>query len=287
MNGTIDVCDLLANDSSNPLGQEDCDGDGVINITECEDGTDPTDLCDYLLNSQTVDPSQEWLDTDCDGDGVTNEDEVDDGTDPQDPCDFDVSSQTIDPSEEWNELDCDGDGVNNDQEIEDDTDPTDLCDFDWENLDLSTVSQEWLDADCDCEGDGDGIPNGEEISDDNDNGIPDYMECNNGDISAEDDLEVFDIMTPNDDGLNDVLVIRGIQNYPVNTLEIYNRWGVKVYGVEGYGVNSNFFKGISDGRTTISRGEQLPIGTYYYILVYVNNEGVTKRLAGPLYINLK
>jgi gliding motility-associated-like protein len=92
-------------------------------------------------------------------------------------------------------------------------------------------------------------------------------------------------MTPNGDGLNDVFVIRGIHRFPNNTLEIFNRWGVKVYGVEGYGQDDKFFRGISEGRVTIDRGERLPVGTYYYVLNYVNDEGKSKRLAGPLYIN--
>ncbi len=331
MNGTFDICELLAGDPTNPLGQEDCDGDGVTNLSECENGTDPTDMCDFILDDQTVNPSQEWNDADCDGDGVTNGDEIEDGTDPLDSCDLVVSSQTVPPSPEWNEDDCDGDGVtngdevedntdpldscdlvvssqtlppspewdeddcdgdgvSNGQEIEDDTDPLDPCDYDFNSQDIDYdtqvvlgVSDEWLELDCD----GDGLPNGEEISDNNDNGIPDYDEVNNNDPDAEDDLEIFDIMTPNGDGLNDVFVIRGIHNYPNNTVQIFNRWGVQVYETTGYGINGNFFRGYSDGRTTISRGEKLPVGTYYYILVYENNEGITKKQAGPLYINVK
>ena len=331
MNGTFDICELLAGDPTNPLGQEDCDGDGVINITECEEGTDPSDPCDYIAADQTVDPSQEWNGLDCDGDGVTNGDELEDGTDPLDPCDLEVSSQTLPPSEEWNGLDCDGDGVTNGDELEDGTDPLDPCDLEVSSQTLPP-SEEWNDLDCDGDGvtngdeigdgtdpldpcdydfesqtidydipevigvdsgwleldcDNDGLPNGNEISDNNDNGIPDYDEINNSDPDAEDDLEIFDIMTPNGDGLNDVFVIRGIHNYPNNTVEIYNRWGVRVYETQGYGVNNNFFRGFSNGRTTINQEEKLPVGTYYYILVYENNEGETKKLAGPLYINIR
>ena len=97
--------------------------------------------------------------------------------------------------------------------------------------------------------------------------------------------EIFDIVTPNGDGLNDVFTIRGIEKFPNNTLEIFNRWGVKVYGTEGYAQDDNFFRGFSDGRVTIDRGDRLPVGTYYYVLNYVNDKGESKRLAGPLYIN--
>ena len=146
----------------------------------------------------------------------------------------------------------------------------------------------------DC--DDDGIPNGDEIvtdangdpidiQDANDNGIPDHVEANNGNPNSEDNLDVFDIITPNGDGLNDVFTIRNIENYPNNTLEIFNRWGVKVYDAIGYGQADNFFRGFSEGRTTVDQGARLPVGTYYYVLNYINKAGESKRLAGPLYIN--
>jgi gliding motility-associated-like protein len=88
----------------------DCDGDGVTNEKEKEDGTDPLDTCDFVLAHQTVTPSSTWNDTDCDGDGVTNEDEKEDGTDPLDPCDYNPESVTLTPSVDWEVLDCDNDG---------------------------------------------------------------------------------------------------------------------------------------------------------------------------------
>ncbi|WP_431111635.1 hypothetical protein, partial [Winogradskyella poriferorum] len=60
----------------------DCDGDGVTNEDENEDGTDPNVSCDFNLESQTVDTSSTWNMEDCDGDGVTNSDEKEDGTNP-------------------------------------------------------------------------------------------------------------------------------------------------------------------------------------------------------------
>ena len=109
---------------------------------------------------------------------------------------------------------------------------------------------------------------------------------NNGDPNADDGVEVFDIMTPGDgDGLNDVFVIRGLDKYPNNTVKIYNRWGVLVFETRGYGLNNNFFTGESNGRVTIEKNKQLPVGTYYYVLEYVNNSGNTVKKAGPLYIN--
>ena len=71
-----------------------------------------------------------------------------------------------------------------------------------------------------------------------------------------------------------------------NNLQIFNRWGVKVFDQDGYeqpGVR--FFVGISEGRTTISKNRELPVGTYYYVLRFEDSEGITRSRAGYLYIN--
>ena len=82
-----------------------------------------------------------------------------------------------------------------------------------------------------------------------------------------------------------MFVIRNIELYPDNTVEIYNRWGVLVYEVNGYGQNGRYFKGISEGRVTISQSSELPVGTYFYIVRYRNNSGNNKERSGYLYIN--
>uniref|UniRef100_UPI00232CEE02 T9SS type B sorting domain-containing protein n=1 Tax=Olleya namhaensis TaxID=1144750 RepID=UPI00232CEE02 len=287
-----DSCDFnLTNQDVVPTTEwydEDCDGDGVTNGDELNDGTDPQDACDFVYTSQTVTIRDTFADLDCDGDGVTNGQEIADGTDPTDLCDFVVASQTIVGSDEFNNGDCDGDGVSNEIEIIDGTDPLDPCDYeftsqviDYETQTVEGVSDDWLLLDCD----GDSTLNGDEIADNDNNGIPDYEEADNGDTDAPDGLIVFDIMTPDGDGNNDVFVISGIQQYPENTLKIYNRWGVKVYDVDGYGQGNNFFRGTSEGRVTVKKDDKLPVGTYYYVLTYVNESGNSVEKAGPLYIN--
>ncbi|MFT4697778.1 MAG: hypothetical protein ACI9SJ_000909 [Flavobacteriaceae bacterium] len=49
INGTIDICTILTEDPTDPIGLEDCDADGINNLTECQNGTDPLDafLGDY------------------------------------------------------------------------------------------------------------------------------------------------------------------------------------------------------------------------------------------------
>lgn len=103
-------------------------------------------------------------------------------------------------------------------------------------------------------------------------------------VVIEDDIEVYNSISPNGDGDNDIFRIRNIDFYPENTLSIYNRWGIEVYRVTSYGQNDNFFKGFSDGRSTVSRDVELPEGTYFYTLTYKNTKGIEKNLSGYLYI---
>lgn len=69
--------------------------------------------------------------------------------------------------------------------------------------------------------------------------------------------------TPNGDGFNDFYVIKGIQGYPDNQINIFNRWGNLVYSANGY---TNNWDGTSNN------GNVLPDGTYF-IVVDLNFEG--------------
>ncbi len=92
-----------------------------------------------------------------------------------------------------------------------------------------------------------------------------YYVCNpNGCDTAQvfiwiecDDLVIFNAVSPNNDGVNDVFYISGIEAYPNNRLCIYNRWGNKVYDRVGY---QNEWNGVWDA------DKDLPDGTYFYIL---------------------
>ncbi len=103
-------------------------------------------------------------------------------------------------------------------------------------------------------------------------------------VVIEDDIEVYNSISPNADGVNDIFRIRNIDFYPENRVSIYNRWGVEVYSATSYGQGDTFFKGYSDGRSTINRDVELPEGTYFYILTYKNSRGIEKNRSGYLYI---
>ncbi len=70
--------------------------------------------------------------------------------------------------------------------------------------------------------------------------------------------------SPDGDGVNDAFVIPGIEKYPNNRIEIFNRWGNKVYEAAPY---DNSWTGTSLKSGTIIVGDGLlPNGTYFYVL---------------------
>ncbi|CAM1361389.1 conserved exported hypothetical protein [Tenacibaculum sediminilitoris] len=101
------------------------------------------------------------------------------------------------------------------------------------------------------------------------------------------DVVIYNSVTPNGDGDNSFFFIDGLERFPDNSVTIFNRWGVKVYETTGYNETDNVFRGVSEGRITINKNEQLPTGTYFYILRY-NTGGAQPqnvKKAGYLYIN--
>lgn len=102
-------------------------------------------------------------------------------------------------------------------------------------------------------------------------------------------VKIYNAVTPKtEDGLNDYFFIECINKYPKNTVAIYNRWGVQVFGTKNYDSNGNVFRGFSNGRTTIDGSKTLPTGTYFYILTYEVTDveqPYTKKQAGYLYLN--
>lgn len=77
--------------------------------------------------------------------------------------------------------------------------------------------------------------------------------------------------TPNGDGINDTWVIPDLNRYPNVTVDIFTRYGLKVYHSEGYGVPW-------DGT---ANGQQLPVGVYYYV---INTRYKDERVAGYITI---
>jgi len=93
-------------------------------------------------------------------------------------------------------------------------------------------------------------------------------------------------VSPNGDGVNDYFQIDKIQNLANNKVEIFDRYGKKIFSTTNYDTNGNVFEGISDANLTIGNG-LLPTGTYFYVLSYDFDDGSTiQRIknAGYLYL---
>ncbi|WP_167856696.1 gliding motility-associated C-terminal domain-containing protein [Hymenobacter aquaticus] len=71
-------------------------------------------------------------------------------------------------------------------------------------------------------------------------------------VNFANDLVFYNIMTPNNDGINDAFFIRNIGLYSGYTMSFYNRWGKEVYKTDRY---ANDWK-----------AEQQSAGVYYYLL---------------------
>lgn len=211
---------------------------------------------------------------DFDTDGLTNSEENALGTDPNHP-------------------DTDGDGVEDGEEVIDNTNPLDDCDSlngtplpttDCDADGVTNVEEENLGTDpFDPDSDSDGITDGQEILDTTDpldacdsvGGIPPIdIAC---DISIASDL-----ITP--DSNDGIFRIINIEAFPENTVEVFNRWGNKVYGTSAYNNNSNSFSGLSNGQAVIKANDYLPAGTYFYMIKYAKR-GEAKQKSGYLYIN--
>ena len=71
-------------------------------------------------------------------------------------------------------------------------------------------------------------------------------------------------ISPNGDGTNDFLSIPELEQSPNNTLEIYDRYGLKVFQMINY---TNEFNGISNiDNFVIKREKGLPAGVYFYVI---------------------
>jgi gliding motility-associated-like protein len=82
-------------------------------------------------------------------------------------------------------------------------------------------------------------------------------------------------ITPNGDGSNDVWMIDLINFYPNCEVEIYNRWGEKLFYSRGYPDSERW-----DGTFN---NKPLPTGTYYFV-INLHDEFDSKPITGPITI---
>ncbi len=226
------------------------------------DGDDTADYIDLDSDNDTVPDNNEGNDFDFDGipdqtyTGVdTDGDGLDDGYEGSDVNDgFDVNDEIDDPA---NDLpDTDGTEDVNYRDLDDDGDGIDTPDED---------------------ADGDGDPTNDDTDGD---GTPDYL-----DPVDDNRIEVNQMLTPNGDGMNDFLFIRGVEKAKNNSLRIFNRWGIAVYEGENYNNQNNVFDGRSKGRSTVSVEEYLPSGIYFYIFEYQTDNQNKITDSGYIYVS--
>ncbi len=84
-------------------------------------------------------------------------------------------------------------------------------------------------------------------------------------------LFIYNGFSPNEDGINDTFVIKGLDNFPGHYLRIYNRWGNLVFESDNY---QNDWDGTW-------KGVPLPDGVYFYLL----DDGQGNRYSGYVQIS--
>jgi gliding motility-associated-like protein len=161
------------------------------------------------------------------------------------------------------------------------------------DADLDGISDfyETLEGDADADGtpnyldedsDNDGLTDSEEagtsslcdanFKDCDQDGTPDYLDFFTCGVA----LEIPEGFSPNGDNTNDTWVIPGVEEFPENTMTVFNRWGAQVYSKAPY---DNSWDGTCSENAIGSN--LLPEGTYFFVFKTGPN-GETKN--GYVYI---
>ncbi|NML65247.1 T9SS type B sorting domain-containing protein [Hymenobacter sp. RP-2-7] len=78
-------------------------------------------------------------------------------------------------------------------------------------------------------------------------------------ITVRPGIRIPNAFTPNGDGRDDTWQIEFIEQYPENTVSVFNRWGNRIFSAENYS-RANEWRGDINGQPA-------PVGTYYYVVV--------------------
>jgi gliding motility-associated-like protein len=156
---------------------------------------------------------------------------------------------------------------------------TGVNNYGWDNLGFGWTVKDTKGCgiyDCrDLDSDNDGRLDQEECGLDSDNdGIPDIIDAD----QCDDAVQIPNGFTPNGDGYNDFFVITGIEKFPRNSIQIFNRWGNIVFSTDDY---QNDWSGKSTSQYNIG-DDNLPTGTYYYM--FDTGSEVCGTLAGYIYM---
>ncbi|XOV94524.1 MAG: gliding motility-associated C-terminal domain-containing protein [Bacteroidota bacterium] len=75
-------------------------------------------------------------------------------------------------------------------------------------------------------------------------------------------VNVLNLISPNNDGYNDFLLVENIEAYPDNKVSIFDRWGTKLYEVTAYDNDQVKFEGVGNERYKTD----LEQGSYFYVV---------------------
>ncbi len=94
-------------------------------------------------------------------------------------------------------------------------------------------------------------------------------------VSVRQKIMVPNAFSPNGDGMNETWEIRTLEAYPTARVEVYDRWGTRVYDKVRYTSEWNGTYG----------GRPLPVSTYYYVITLPEDIlGQGKKLTGSVSI---
>jgi len=208
----------------------DSDYDGIADFEDFD--SDDDGILDEIetIEDQDFDFISNYLDEDSDGDKLLDKDETD--------ADFD-----LDGIPNFLDEDSDNDGIQDSIELD--------SDFDGDG------QLNYLDPDADNDGMNDKF---EGLKDEDKNGVPDYL-----------DPQIFvpEIFTPNGDGVNDFLILKGLENYPKAYIIVFNQWGQVVFNADGPYQND---WGGNMRTEELTNSQILPEGVYFYIVYYNRND---------------
>jgi len=99
---------------------------------------------------------------------------------------------------------------------------------------------------------------------------------------GEEDVVISTTVTPNGDQWNEYFTLTGVEDCGfVIELQIFNRWGAKIYENFNYQNDWNGFA----SKASIGSSDKVPTGTYYYI-INLRNSGL-RPFTGPIYVATK
>ncbi|WP_281846323.1 gliding motility-associated C-terminal domain-containing protein [Olleya namhaensis] len=109
----------------------------------------------------------------------------------------------------------------------------------------------------------------------------DRDETNNEDsaeVTVSNCLQIPNGFSPGNDAINDTFVVPCIEDYPNNSLNIYNRYGTLLYQSNNY---INNWNGMPN-KGPFNQNKVLPVGSYYYVLTIPT---INTPFTGYIYLN--